>query len=158
MVMADIAPGRAERKLPNQNAKLLNPRHLRLVQQNLRYALLPVGLHVFLWNNTVVGDAHISNVPRVRQKRPHMILARVAVCLAVLCHDVQDIFAHRTRLCHSLADTVHQKIGDDAGIQASRADQDNVRLTDGADTVLQCLRMLRDKTHLPDAAVADFFA
>ena len=84
-----------------------------------------------------------------------MVLTRVAVSLAVLGHDVQDVFPNRPGAADGLADAVDQEIGDDAGIEAPRPDDDDIRLTDGVDAVLKRLRVLRHKAHLPDAAVVD---
>ena len=86
-----------------------------------------------------------------------MIVGVVAVGLTVLGHDVQDVFPYRAGRADGLADAVNEEVRNDAGIEASGANDNNVRLQNGVDAVLKRLRMLRHKTHLTDAAVIDLF-
>ena len=91
------------------------------------------------------------------EQRPDVILAGIAVGLSVLHHDVQDVFPYRAGRADGLADAVNEEVRNDAGIEASGANDNNVRLQNGVDAVLKRLRMLRHKTHLTDAAVIDLF-
>ena len=77
----------------------------------------------------------------------------VALGLPVLGHDVADIDLQGVGAADGLPHPVHQQIGDDAGVEAPRPQQNEVGLPDGPQRLGEGGRPLRQQAHPGDAAV-----
>lgn len=82
-----------------------------------------------------------------------MVGQGIALRLPLLGHDVGNVNAQGVGLGYRLRHAVHQQVGDDAGVQTPRPQEDDVRLADGVQRSRQRRRMLRLHAHLGDAAV-----
>ena len=86
-----------------------------------------------------------------------MVAGRHALGLPILGHDIADVDLQRVGGAHRIGNAVHQQVWDDAGIQASRPQQDQVGLTDRTHRLRQRLGMLGQQAHTLNAAVLSLF-
>ena len=92
------------------------------------------------------------------KQRADMVRGSIPLCLPLLRHDITDVNFQGTGLPDGLHDAIHQQVGDDAGIQASGPQDDQIRMVDGVDALFQGLRMLRYQPHPGDPAVLPLLA
>ena len=91
--MTDIAPRLADRTGPDRDAELF---HLLRLDKDLPDALVLIRRKHLRRDLLAVGDAHVDYAPPgMGKNRLHMVAGVIAVRLAVLCHDVQDIELQR---------------------------------------------------------------
>ena len=87
------------------------------------------------------------------KQRPDMVRGSIPLCLPLLRHDITDVNFQGTGLPDGLHDTIHQQVGDDAGIQAPRRQHHHLRLPDGLHRLRQGLGTAGQQIHPADAAV-----
>ena len=109
-------------------------------------------------NWRTVGQTQVQQ-PRlpVDQQGFQVVSGGIPLCLSILSHDVAHIDLWRVRLGDGFGHPVHQQIGDHTGIQAPRAQQDQIRVTDGLQSGGQRGGPLWDQRHPRDPAVLLFF-
>ena len=86
-----------------------------------------------------------------------VIVGIIAVGLAVLCQDVEDIKLQRFAFPYGVGNAADKEVRDDAGIETSRADDDDIGAADGVDALLQRGWALRDEPDLADPGIVDLF-
>ena len=87
--------------------------------------LRPVALQQSGPHRGGVGQAQVHPGP-VGHQGLHMVGGSVALRLPVLGHDIAHIDLQGVRLPDSLGHPLHQQVGDDAGVQAPRPQQQQV--------------------------------
>jgi len=139
--VAGVAPLRGEQRI-------LSKRHAHTgdalaVNAQKLCILCAVARGKLLRDRRVVGKAEVDeSLLPVAQQRLQMVGGGITLRLAILRHDVADVKGLRAGGMDGVGHTVDEKIGDDARIKAARAEQDEVRLLDGAQRIGQRLRML----------------
>ena len=93
----------------------------------------------------------------VLENSPDMVSIGIAFRFALLGHDVGNIDFKGIGAEDRLGDPIYQQVGNDAGVQASRPQQDHIRRLDSLDGRLQGRRPLRDQPYPADPAVLPFF-
>ena len=128
--------------------------HRRSVDDDGLGVLHPVAILQILGDGGGIGQAQIHQAGLgVGEEGFQVVGQGVALCLPLLGHDVGDVDAQGVGLSHRLGHAIHQQVGDDAGVQAPRPQEDDVRLADGVQRSRQRRRVLRLHAHLGDAAV-----
>ena len=82
-----------------------------------------------------------------------MVRGGHALGLPVLGHDVADVDLQRVGGTHRVGNAVHQQVGDDAGVKAAGAQEDQLRLPDGPHRLRQSLWVLGQQADALNAAV-----
>ena len=96
-----------------------------------------VSLEDFFGRHRVVDDGVVGRAfAEVSLDGAHVIGGGVAVGLAGLRDDVADVDHPRVGAADRARDAADEQVGDDAGVQAARPDDDGVRLGDLLDRLL----------------------
>ena len=82
----------------------------------------------------------------------------VALRLPLLGHNIAHVHLQCVGGLDGLHDATHQKVWDDAGVEAPGTQDDHVRVPDGGHRRRQSLGVLRDQPYLADAAVLPLLA
>ena len=105
--------------------------------------LLPVPLHQAGAHRRGVAQAQIhQSRPGVVEQGLYVVRGGHALGLPVLGHDVADVRSQRVGGTHRVGNAVHQQVGDDAGVKAAGAQEDQLRLPDGPHRLRQGLWVL----------------
>ena len=91
------------------------------------------------------------------KKRLDMVGDGISFRLPLLGHDIAYVNLECMRRLNCLHNPIHQQIGDDAGIEAPRAQQQYIRIPDGCQSLRQRPGVLRHQTHSGNPAVLPFF-